>query len=95
MRRQGVAAATATTGATTTSPVMDTVLKSAVAKIVHFCTTEETKRELETRVFGPLLACVGERFAWAAHLFQIVGVLVLVQTVLLLWLLVRDARRAC
>lgn len=74
---------------------MDAVLKSAVTKIVEYCTTEETKRELETRVLGPLLARVAERFAWAAHLFQIVGVLVLVQTLLLLWLLVRDARRGC
>ena len=73
--------------------IVDTVLRSALASIVQYCATEDTKRELEAKVVGPLLEHMGARFAWAARLFQGLVLLVLLQTVVLAWLLVRDLRR--
>lgn len=72
---------------------MDAVLRATLNKVVDYCSTAEVRQELNDKVLNPLLAHAGERFAWAARLFQIVAALVLVQTLLLLWLLVRDARR--
>lgn len=68
-------------------------MSRAVAGLVRYCAAEETKRELEAKIVSPLLQHVGARFAWAAHLFQALAVLVCVQTVLLAWLLVRDVCR--
>lgn len=74
--------------------IVDTVLRSALASIMQYCAAEDTKRELEAKVVGPLLEHIGARFAWATRLFQGLLVLVLVQTVVLAWLLVRDLRRS-
>lgn len=72
---------------------VDGVLRAALARVVAYCSQDDVRRELNDKLLSPLLAHAGERFAWAARLFQVVAALVLVQTMLLLWLLVRDARR--
>ena len=72
---------------------VDAVLRAAMAKVVAYCSQPDVRRELDDKLLSPLLAHAGERFAWAARLFQVVAALVLVQTLLLLWMLVRDARR--
>lgn len=74
-------------------PLVDAVLRSAVASVVQYCATEETKRELEAKVVAPVLDHLGARFAWATRLVQALVALALVQTLLLAWLLVRDLRR--
>lgn len=78
-------------------PVVDTVLRGALTSLVQYCAAEETKRELEAKLVGPLLEHIGARFAWATRLLQglalLVLALLLLQTALLAWLLVRDVRR--
>lgn len=69
------------------------VLDDVMGKIVDYCSRDETKLALESRVVAPALTYLADKFAWGVHVFQIVAVLVLVQTLLLLWLLVRDAKR--
>lgn len=72
---------------------VDSLLRAALAKVVAYCSQAEVRRELDDKLLTPLLAHASARFAWAARLFQVVAALVLVQTLLLLWMLVRDARR--
>lgn len=72
---------------------VDGLLRATLTKVVTYCSQPEVRRELDDKLLTPLLAHAGARFAWAARLFQVVAALVLVQTLLLLWMLVRDARR--
>ena len=70
------------------------LLDDVVAKVVEYCSKDETRRRFEELVLGPLVRYLGERFSWGVRLFQVVTVLVFVQTLLILWLIVRDVRRA-
>ena len=69
------------------------VLGSLVGKVVEYCSREDTKAAFETRVIGPATRYLADKFSWSVRVFQIVAVLVLIQTLILLWLLVRDLRR--
>lgn len=69
------------------------VLAALMDSVVEYCTKEETRAQLESRVLGPALQYVADKFSWGVRLFQAVAVLVLVQTLILLWLLMRELRR--
>lgn len=69
------------------------VLGSLVAKVVEYCSREDTKAQFESRVIGPATRYMADKFSWSVRVFQIVAVLVLIQTLILLWLLIRDLRR--
>jgi hypothetical protein len=69
------------------------MLDRLMDSVVDYCSRESTRERLETRVLGPLLQYLGERFAWSFKLFQAMALLVLLQTLILLWLLVREVRR--
>ena len=56
-------------------------------QFVEFCTRDRDK--IESRILKPALRYLAERFAWCIRVFQAVAVLVLVQTIVLLYLLVR------
>ena len=69
------------------------LLEQLVQSLVEYCNRQETREQLETRVLAPVTRYLAERFAWSVRLFQAVAVLVLVQTLILLWLLFREVRR--
>jgi hypothetical protein len=75
------------------SAVAAGLLDSAVRGLTDYCSREETRLRLEAQVVRPAVRYLADRFAWGVRLFQAVGVLVLVQTLLLCWLLVRELRR--
>lgn len=70
--------------------MLDTLLDRAV----EYCTRQETKEALESRVLTPLVRYLAHKFSWSVRLFQAVAVLVFIQTLILLWLLLREVRRA-
>jgi hypothetical protein len=72
---------------------MNQVIESVVSKVVEVCCKDETRSKLEDKVLAPAVAYVADRFSWGVRVFQVVAVLVLIQTVLLLWLILRDLRR--
>ena len=67
--------------------MLDKLFDSVVHNVTEYCSREDTRRRLEAQVLAPLLSYLGERFAWGVRLFQVVAVLVLIQTLVLLWLL--------
>lgn len=70
------------------------VLDSVVGRVVEYCSRDETKAQFESKVLGPAMRYLADKFSWSVRVFQIVAVLVLIQTVILLWLLLRDFRRS-
>lgn len=65
------------------------VADSVIDRFVEYCARD--KDRLEARVLRPAMQYLAERFAWCIRVFQAVAVLVLIQTVVLLWLLLRTS----
>lgn len=59
---------------------------------IEYCSKDESRKKLEARVLRPALQYLAERFAWGIRVFQAVAVLVLIQTVVLLWVVLRESR---
>lgn len=68
------------------------LLDDVVTKVVDYCGRDETRARLESQVLAPVMKYLADKFAWGVRLFQAVAILVFVQTIILLWMLVRDAR---
>ena len=73
--------------------MMSHVVDDMLAKVMDYCSREDTRAQFENRVLAPIMRYLADQFSWGVRLFQAVAILVFVQTLLLLWLLVRDARR--
>lgn len=73
--------------------MLDQVLDSLVRNVVDYCSREDTRARLETQVVSPMMQYLADKFAWSVRVFQAVAVLVFIQTLVLLWLLVREVRR--
>ena len=69
------------------------MLDSLLDRAVEYCTRRETREALESRVLTPLVRYLAAKFSWSVRLFQVVAVLVLIQTLILLWLLFREVKR--
>lgn len=69
------------------------VLDSVVHNVVDYCSKEETRAHLESKVLAPVLQYLADKFSWGVRLFQAVAVLVFIQTLILVWLLWREVRR--
>lgn len=70
------------------------VLDSVVSKVLDYCAKEETRARLESEVLAPVLKYMTDKFAWGVRIFQLVAVLVLIQTIILLYMLLRPLRPA-
>lgn len=68
------------------------MLEAVIDQFVDYCSKEPARQKLEARVVRPVLQYLAERFAWGIRVFQAVAVLVLVQTVVLVWLLLREIK---
>ena len=66
------------------------VVDHLIEKFVDYCSEEETRKALESKFVQPVIAYLAERFAWTLKAFHALTVLVIIQTVLLLWLLIRS-----
>ena len=73
--------------------VLAAVLSSVVDNVVDYCSKQETRERLESKVVAPMMQYLADKFAWGVRLFQVVAILVFVQTLVLLWLLARELRR--
>lgn len=69
------------------------VLHAVLDSVVDYCSKEETRARLESKVLVPVMQYLADKFSWGVRLFQAIAVLVFIQTVLLLWLLAREMRR--
>ena len=69
------------------------LVESVLNSLADYCGKQETRESLESRVLAPVTQYLAAKFSWTVRLFQVVAVLVFVQTIILLWLLVREVRR--
>ena len=74
--------------------VLDSVMSNVLNNVMDYCSKEETRARLESKVLAPAIEYLADRFSWGVRLFQAVALLVLIQTLILLWLLFREVRRA-
>lgn len=70
-----------------------TDLNGVIDAVASYVNREDTKKILEDRVLQPCLAYANEKLVWSVRLFQLVALLVVVQSVMLVFLLVREVRR--
>ena len=70
------------------------MLDKVLDAVDDYVRRDDTRATLQARVVQPAMKFLGERLGWCVWVFQAVAVLVLLQTVILVWLLVREARRA-
>lgn len=68
------------------------VVQQLIEKFVDYCSQDETRSALERKLLKPVTEYLAEKFHWTLKAFQALTVLVLVQTVLLVWLLFRSYR---
>lgn len=68
------------------------VMQHLVEKFVEYCSRDETREALQQKVLAPLAAYLSERFHWTLKAFQVLTILVAIQTLLLIWLLFRSYR---
>ena len=69
------------------------MLRQFVDQFVDYVSRDDTRAVLETKILTPVMRWCGERVRWCVWTLQIVVLLVVVQTVILLWLLLRELRR--
>lgn len=70
-----------------------TVVKDLVSKamdnVVEYCSKSETREQLEAKVLAPVVRYLADKFSWGVRLFQLVVILVFIQTLALFWLMSR------
>ncbi len=69
------------------------MIDDLIDAVTEYVSQEDTKKALEAKVLQPCLAYVNEKVAWGVRLFQLVALLVVVQSVMLVFLLIREVRR--
>ncbi len=73
--------------------MLDQVVEQIIVKASEYCTDEKNRQGLENRFILPITKYIADRFSWIVWSFQLIVVLALIQTVLVVWLLVRSFRR--
>ncbi len=68
--------------------------RSLLDGVIEYCNRDDTRAAFEAKIVSPVLGYLGDRFSWMVRMFQVVAVLVMVQTAMLLWLLYREIRKA-
>lgn len=68
------------------------VVDHLIEKFVDYCSEEKTRKSLEDKFLMPILEHLGERFHWTLKAFQALTVMVAIQTLLILWMLLRSYR---
>jgi len=68
------------------------VVDHIIEKFVEYCSQDETRQALDSKFVRPVIAHLSERFSWTLRAFHALTVLVGIQTLLILWLLLRSFR---
>ena len=69
------------------------MIEDIVKAVKEYATNETTKKAIEEHVVKPCAKYVDDKLAFGVRIFQIVAVLVLVQTVIAVFLLISELRR--
>lgn len=74
--------------------MLDQVVEQVIVKATEYCTDEKNRQALENKFILPITRYIAVRFSWIVWSFQLIVVLALIQTILLVWLLVRSFQRS-
>jgi hypothetical protein len=74
--------------------MLDQVVEQVIVKATEYCTDEKNRQALENKFILPITRYIAVRFSWIVWSFQLIVVLALIQTILLVWLLIRSFQRS-
>ena len=66
------------------------MLEKLVDSFVDYCSRDETRSKLEAKFLKPAVGYLSERFQWIVYVLQAVAVVLVIQTIILFVLLIRD-----
>lgn len=66
------------------------MLDKLVDSFVDYVSRDETRTKLETKFLKPAVEYLSERFQWIVYVLQAVAVVLVIQTIILFVLLIRD-----
>ena len=69
------------------------MIEDIVKAVKDYATQEDTKKAIQDNVITPCARYVDDKFAFGIRIFQIVAVLVLIQTIITVFLLIMEFRR--
>lgn len=69
------------------------MIEDIVKAVKEYAANETTKKAIEENVIAPCTKYVDDKLAFGVRIFQIVALLVLVQTVITVFLLILELRR--
>jgi hypothetical protein len=70
------------------------MLERLVDSFLDYCSRDETRSKLEARFLKPAVGYLSERFQWIVYVLQAVAVVLVIQTIILFVLLIRDLSAA-
>lgn len=69
--------------------MMDEILNQIISKGFEYCSNEENVQRLEEKFLAPIIQHISRRFAWLTYSFQTMTILIVVQTILIVYLLIQ------
>ena len=68
--------------------VLDQVISKGISKGFEYCSNEENVRRLEETFLTPIIQHISRRFAWLTYSFQTMTILIILQTILIVYLVI-------
>ena len=66
--------------------MMSEILDQIVTKSFDYCAKEENVQRLEETFLNPIIQHISRRFIWLSYSFQTIAILVVLQTLLIVYL---------
>lgn len=66
--------------------MIEKILEQIVSKSFDYCSKEENMQRVEEKFLNPIIQHISKRFMWLTYSFQTIGILVIVQTILIVYL---------
>lgn len=66
--------------------MINEILDQIVTKSFDYCSNEENVQRLEEKFLNPIIQHISRRFIWLNYSFQTIAILVILQTILIVYL---------
>lgn len=63
------------------------ILDQLVEKSVEYCKKEENMKKMEDAFLSPIILHISRRFLWLQYSFQTMAILIVIQTLLLIYII--------
>lgn len=68
--------------------MINEILDQLVTKGFEYCSKEENAQHLEEKFLNPIIQHISRRFVWLTYSFQTIAILVVIQSILLVYLII-------